>query len=196
MTHRLIAGVDEVGRGPLAGPVVAAAVVLDPRRPIEGLRDSKELTPEARTRLAREIRRYALGFALAAADQAEIDEINILQASLVAMQRAVLRLRCVFDHVVVDGNRAPSFDGLRTRYSVEARVRGDQSVPSVSAASILAKVCRDRLMCRWDRRFPGYAFSRNKGYPTPEHCEALRRLGPCPLHRRSFAPVRELLVRL
>jgi ribonuclease HII len=189
----LLAGVDEVGRGPLAGPVVAAAVILDPARPIFGLRDSKQLTPAARLRLAREIRRHALAFALAQADQHEIDALNILQASLLAMRRAVLALKIRPEHVIVDGNQLPDFTSAESRYSVEARVKGDQSVPSVSAASILAKVCRDRLMQRWERRFPGYDFASNKGYPAPAHLDGLRRLGPCPIHRRSFAPVRKVL---
>ena len=192
----LIAGVDEVGRGPLAGPVVAAAVILDPRRPITGLRDSKRLTPERRTALAREIRAKSLAFALAAADHAEVDALNVLEASMIAMRRAVLALRRRPDHVIVDGNRVPALDDGETRYSVEARVKGDQSVPSVSAASILAKVCRDRLMCRSDRRFPGYAFASNKGYPTRAHLEALERLGPCAIHRMTFAPVGAVLARL
>jgi ribonuclease HII len=189
----LVAGVDEVGRGPLAGPVVAAAVILDPARPIEGLADSKQLPPAVRERLAREIRRHALCFALAAADHLEIDSLNILQASLLAMRRAVLGLRIVPGHVIVDGNRVPSFDGAAARYSVEARVRGDESVPSVSAASILAKVCRDRLMRRLDRRFPGYDFASNMGYPTPRHLQGLDALGPSPIHRRTFGPVQRLL---
>jgi ribonuclease HII len=188
---RLIAGVDEVGRGPLAGPVVAAAVILDPARPIAGLMDSKRLTPAARVRLAREIRLHALSFAIAAASEREVDELNVLQASLLAMRRAVLRLGIVPDHVIVDGNCLPSFAGCGTRYSVEARVQGDQTVPSVSAASIIAKVCRDRLMRRLDRSYPGYGFSSNMGYPTPVHLQGLRQLGPCPIHRMSFAPVRE-----
>ena len=189
----LIAGVDEVGRGPLAGPVVAAAVILDPQRPIEGLADSKQLSPAARERIAREIRRNALCYALAAADHHEIDALNILQASLLAMRRAVLGLRIVPGHVIVDGNRVPSFAGVAARYSVEARVRGDESVPSVSAASILAKVCRDRLMRRLDRRYPGYGFASNMGYPTARHLEGLDALGPSPIHRRTFAPVQRLL---
>jgi ribonuclease HII len=191
---RLIAGVDEVGRGPLAGPVVAAAVILDPSRPIDGLKDSKQLTARARLRLAREIRQRALCFALAFADEREVDEINVLQASLVAMRRAVLRLRVEPDHVIVDGNRPPSFEGLKARYSVETRIKGDQTVPSVSAASILAKVCRDRLMRRWDRNFPGYGFASNFGYPTRAHIEGLKSLGPCPIHRLSFRPVYEVLI--
>jgi ribonuclease HII len=189
----LIAGVDEVGRGPLAGPVVAAAVILDPARPIEGLADSKQLTAAMRSRLAHEIRRHALCFALAAADHREIDTLNILQASLLAMRRAVLGLRVVPAHVIVDGNRVPSFDGIAARYSVESRVRGDESVPSVSAASILAKVCRDRLMRRLDRRYPGYGFASNMGYPTRRHLDGLDELGPSPIHRRTFGPVQRLL---
>jgi ribonuclease HII len=189
----LIAGVDEVGRGPLAGPVVAAAVILDPARPIEGLRDSKQLTPLARQRLAREIRCRALCFALGCADEREVDQINVLQAALVAMRRAVLRLRVMPDHVIVDGNHPPSFADVEARYSVETRIKGDQTVPSVSAASILAKVCRDRLMLRRDRNYPGYGFASNFGYPTRAHIEGLKNLGPCPIHRRSFRPVREVL---
>lgn len=191
MDRALVAGVDEVGRGPLAGPVVAAAVILDPARPIAGLADSKQLTAARRLQLARDIRRHALSFALAAVDQAEIDRINILQASLLAMRQAVLRLGVRPDHVIVDGNRPPSFAGCGSRYSVETRVKGDQTVPSISAASILAKVCRDRLMRRWDRLYPGYGFASNMGYPTRAHREGLANLGPCPLHRMSFAPVRE-----
>lgn len=190
---RLVAGVDEVGRGPLAGPVVAAAVILDPARVPDGIRDSKQLSPKARLKLAREIRRDALCFAIAFADEREVDALNVLEASLVAMRRAVDRLSLVPGHVIVDGNRLPSFGPGEARYSVEARVKGDQSVPSVSAASILAKVCRDRLMRRSDRRFPGYGFASNFGYPTKAHIEALGLLGPCPIHRRSFAPVRGVL---
>jgi len=188
-----VAGVDEVGRGPLAGPVVAAAVILDPGRPIEGLRDSKLLTPLARRRLAREIRQNSLCFALAFADEREVDTLNVLEASLTAMRRAVERLALEPVHVIVDGNRPPSFGARKPRYSVEAQVKGDQLVPSVSAASILAKVCRDRLMRRLDRRYPGYGFASNFGYATRAHMEALCRLGPCPIHRQSFAPVREAL---
>ena len=192
---RLIAGVDEAGRGPLAGPVVAAAVILDPRRPIPGLKDSKQLTAAARTELAARIRRHAVSFAIAAADEREIDELNILAASLLAMRRAVLRLRVEPAHVIVDGNQIPSFDRSQSSYSVEARIKGDQTVPPVSAASILAKVCRDRLMRRRDRNFPGYGFASNKGYPTRAHIESLQRHGPCPIHRTSFAPVREVLAK-
>jgi ribonuclease HII len=149
--------------------------------------------PLARQRLAREIRQRALCFALGFADEREVDRINVLQASLVAMRRAVVRLSVVPDHVIVDGNRPPSFDGVKARYSVEACIKGDQSVPSVSAASILAKVCRDRLMRRLDRSYPGYGFASNFGYPTKAHIEGLKALGPCPIHRQSFRPVREVL---
>ena len=184
-----VAGVDEAGRGPLAGPVVAAAVILDETNPVAGLRDSKCLTARQRVRLARAIRQRSHAFALAFAGPEEIDEINILQASLLAMERAVLRLRIVPDHVRVDGNRAPVFRGYARRFEVEPVVRGDQSVAAISAASILAKVCRDRLMRRWHRLYPLYGFDRNKGYPTPGHLSALQQFGPSPIHRRSYAPV-------
>jgi len=190
----LIAGVDEVGRGPLAGPVVAAAVILHPDRPIAGLKDSKQLSPAARHRLAREIRLNSICFAVSFADEREVDELNVLEASLVAMRRAVERLSIVPGHVIVDGNRVPSFAGSKARYSVEARIKGDESVPSVSAASILAKVCRDRLMRRLDRSYPGYGFASNFGYPTSAHIEGLRRQGPCPIHRLTFGPVRKVLI--
>jgi ribonuclease HII len=192
----VVAGVDEVGRGPLAGPVVAAAVILDPARPIQGLCDSKLLSAPRRVCLAGEIRRNALAFSLGCADPDEIDALNVLRASLLAMERAVARLKVCPERILVDGNRAPGFAAADRRYSVEAIVRGDQSVPSISAASILAKVCRDRLMRRWHRRFPGYGFDRNKGYPTPAHLAGLEREGPCAIHRASFAPVRRLFDRL
>ena len=185
----LLAGVDEAGRGPLAGPVVAAAVILDARRPIDGLYDSKQLSASERSRLAREIRTRALAFGLGLADPAEIDRINILRASLLAMERAVARLKVAPDHVLVDGNRLPAFAGRGLTCGVEARVRGDQTVPCISAASILAKVCRDRLMRRWHRRFPDYGFDHNMGYPTRTHLAELARRGPCAIHRASFAPV-------
>lgn len=185
----LVAGVDEAGRGPLAGPVVAAAVILDASRPIAGLRDSKTLSERRRTRLAREIRRNAVAFSLGAAAPDEVDELNVLWAAMLAMERAVLGLAVQPDLVCVDGNRVPLFRTHPGRYRTEAVVRGDQSVPCISAASILAKVCRDRLMRRWHRAFPGYGFDRNKGYPTREHIDALARLGPCVIHRMSFAPV-------
>ena len=187
----LVAGVDEAGRGPLAGPVVAAAVVLDPIHPIDGLTDSKLLSAKARTELAREIRRNALAFGLGLADPAEIDTINILQASLCAMQRAVVRLELVPTLVLVDGNRLPLLFVSGQRLRAHAIVDGDLTEPCISAASILAKVCRDRLMRRWHRRFPEYGFDRNKGYATAEHLARLKRLGPCAIHRTSFAPVHD-----
>lgn len=183
-----VAGVDEAGRGPLAGPVVAAAVVLDPRRPIEGLRDSKQLPAAERTRLAREIRASALAFALGYAGPQEIDAVNILRATLLAMERAVLRLRIEPELVRIDGNQLPAFEQHRRRFVLEPVIGGDDSVPAISAASILAKVCRDRLMRRWHRRYPLYGFDRHKGYATPQHLAALSQHGPCPIHRRSFAP--------
>ena len=190
---RLVAGVDEVGRGPLAGPVVAAAVILNPRARIEGLKDSKLITARGRQRLAVDIRRYALCFAIGMAGEREVDELNVLEASLVAMRRAVEKLRIAPEHVIVDGNRAPAFDIVKAGYSVETCVNGDRLVPSVSAASIIAKVCRDRLMRRLDRQYPGYGFASNFGYPTRAHIDGLRELGPCPIHRRSFAPVQNAL---
>jgi len=188
MGNPLIAGVDEAGRGPLAGPVAAAAVILDPGRPIAGLADSKRLTPLQREALDPEIRDKTLAFAVAFASVEEIDRINILQASLLAMQRAVDNLGVAPQRVLVDGNRCP-----RLACEVEAIVRGDCSVPAISAASILAKVARDREMLVLDDAHPGYGFARHKGYPTREHLAALRELGPCAQHRRSFHPVRLLL---
>lgn len=187
-----ICGVDEAGRGPLAGPVVAAAVVLHPRRPIEGLRDSKLLTERQRVALAGEIRRKARAFAVAMATLAEIEEINILQASLLAMERAVLRLRLLPELVRVDGRQIPAFRGQGQRYRAEPVIDGDFLVPEISAASILAKVCRDRLMRRLHRRFPQYGFDQNKGYGTAAHLRALATFGPCAIHRATFAPVREI----
>jgi len=188
----LTAGVDEAGRGPLAGPVVAAAVVLDPARPVAGLADSKVLAPRRRAALAAEIRDRALAWGLGWADAAEVDELNVLQATFLAMRRALLELQTAPAHVVFDGNRCPDLGGLPFRCTVEAVVRGDASVPGVSAASILAKCARDEHMCLLDARYPGYGFARHKGYPTADHVEALRRLGPSPVHRRSFAPVQSL----
>lgn len=187
-----VCGVDEAGRGPLAGPVVAAAVVLDRTQPIEGLRDSKLLTALARLHLAVEIRRKAKAFAVASASHAEIDGINILQASLLAMERAVLRLRVVPELVRVDGRQIPRFHERARLYLAEPIVDGDNLVPEISAASILAKVCRDRLMRRLHRRYPQYGFDRNFGYATAEHLRALHVFGPCAIHRATFAPVREL----
>jgi ribonuclease HII len=185
----LTAGVDEAGRGPLAGPVVAAAVILDPERPIHGLADSKVLTPARRQALAIEIRARSLAWGLGWADAAEIDTINILQATLLAMRRALVALNPVPAHVIVDGNRVPSLDGLDLDCTIEAVVAGDARVPGVSAASILAKHARDEHMIELDVRYPGYGFAGHKGYPTAAHVAALRQLGPSPVHRRSFAPV-------
>jgi len=184
----LIAGVDEAGRGPLAGPVTAAAVILDPERLILGLADSKRLTPDQREALDQEIRAKALTFAVAFATVEEIDRINILQASLLAMQRAVENLSVAPQRALVDGNRRP-----RLACPVKTIVKGDATVPVISAASILAKVARDREMLILDGKFPGYGLARHKGYPTRAHLTALRELGLCALHRRSFRPVRELL---
>lgn len=183
-----IAGVDEAGRGPLAGDVVAAAVVLDPARPIEGLRDSKRLSARRREVLAEEIRRCALAWSIARASVAEIDSLNILQASLLAMHRAVQGLAVVPGLVLVDGNRLPRWD-----YPSQAVVKGDDRVPAIAAASILAKVQRDADLQVLDAQWPGYGFATHKGYPTAAHLEALQRLGVTPVHRRSFAPVRALL---
>jgi ribonuclease HII len=186
-----VAGVDEAGRGPLAGPVVAAAVILNPARPIRGLADSKVLEPDERERLARLIRERALCFAVAWADVEEIDSINIFQATMLAMRRALLGLAVPPQQVFVDGNHCPCGDGLGFECLFEPIVKGDATVPSISAASILAKTTRDALMCDLDRRYPGFALSSHKGYGTPAHVAALNAFGPSPLHRRSFAPVRE-----
>lgn len=180
----LLAGVDEAGRGPLAGPVTAAAVILDPARPIAGLDDSKKLSEKKRDALEPLIRERALAYCVAHASVAEIDEINILQATLLAMRRAVAGLAVAAQAVVVDGNRVTDF-GL----PAEAVVGGDARVPAISAASILAKVARDRLMTALDAEYPGYGFARHKGYGTAEHLDALARLGATPHHRRTFAPV-------
>lgn len=185
----LLAGVDEVGRGPLAGDVMAAAVILDPRRPIDGLADSKKLTEPQREALYVQICASALSWSVARASVAEIDELNILQASLLAMHRAVEALHRQPEHVLVDGNKLP-----RWRYSSEAIVQGDDRVPAIAAASIVAKVTRDREMVALDAVYPGYGFAQHKGYGTRTHLEALQSLGATPIHRRSFAPVKELLV--
>ncbi|WP_295443883.1 ribonuclease HII [uncultured Thiodictyon sp.] len=183
----LIAGVDEAGRGPLAGPVCAAAVILDPARPIHGLGDSKKITAKRREALESIIQEHSLAWAVAWASAAEIDEINILQASLLAMTRAVAALDPRPDRVLVDGNRAPGCG-----CPVETIIGGDALIPAIGAASILAKVARDRLMCQLDLDYPGYGFAVHKGYPTAAHRAALISLGPCPEHRRSFGPVRVL----
>lgn len=182
------AGVDEVGRGPLAGDVVAAAVILDPNKPIDGLRDSKKLAEKRRQQLADVIRRDALAFALGRASVAEIDELNILHASLLAMNRAVDSLSVAPVNVLVDGNRLPSWS-----WPSEAVVKGDDRVPAIAAASILAKVQRDAEMVALEQAFPGYGFAKHKGYPTKAHREALAKLGATPHHRRSFGPVQKAL---
>lgn len=186
---RRVAGVDEVGRGPLAGPVVAAAVILDPARPISGLADSKRLTESRREVLMDEIKSNALAWAVGRAEVEEIDDINILQASLLAMQRAVAKLHIQPEYVLVDGNRCPSSLPCPS----EAIIKGDAKVPVISAASIVAKVTRDREMVQLDGEFPGYGLVRHKGYPTRLHIEALSRLGVTRIHRRTFGPVKRLL---
>lgn len=180
----LIAGVDEAGRGPLAGPVVAAAVILDPRHPIKGLADSKKLSEKQREKLFHEIRQHALAWSVARARVTEIDSINILQATFLAMQRAVAGLHLVPQLALVDGNQCPAFP-----CQARAIVQGDALEPAISAASIVAKVLRDRIMRMLDKKYPGYGFARHKGYPTELHIEALRNLGPSRVHRRSFEPV-------
>ncbi len=186
---RLVAGVDEVGRGPLAGPVVAAAVILDPARPIAGLADSKKLSEARREALAPLIREQALAWALGRAEVEEIDTLNILQASLLAMRRALLALPVAPELALIDGNRCPA--GLPC--PAEAVVKGDSRVAAISAASIIAKVARDQEMQALDAQYPGYGLAAHKGYPSPAHLEALGRLGVTIIHRRSFAPVRRLL---
>lgn len=184
----LIAGVDEAGRGPLAGAVYAAAVILDAANPIDGLADSKKLSQKKRESLAQEIKQKALCWCIAQADAAEIDRLNILQASLTAMRRAVMGLSMAPEKVLVDGNRCPQLE-----FPVEAIVKGDALVPAISAASILAKVARDQEMEDLDAVYPGYGFALHKGYPTAAHLTALETLGPSPVHRRSYAPVKRLL---
>mgnify|MGYP001818334573 FL=1 len=187
-TAQCLAGVDEVGRGPLAGPVVAAAVMLDPARPVAGLKDSKKLSERHREDLAGVIRERALAWSLGRAEVHEIDRINILQASLLAMQRAVAALSVAPELVLVDGNRCPALD-----YPARAVVRGDDLIPAISAASIIAKVSRDHEMIELDSRYPGYGLAKHKGYPSKVHLAALQTLGVTPVHRRSYAPVRRML---
>jgi len=190
----ILAGVDEAGRGPLAGPVVAAAVILDDDRPIKGLKDSKLLSEVRRVALAKVIRQNATAFAVALAEPSEIDDINILQATLLAMERAVKQLQLKPNIIKVDGTQVPKFKDESYVFMAYAVVHGDQLVPAISAASILAKVYRDRLMRRWDLRYPVYGFDSNKGYGTPYHLAALGRVGPCPIHRKSFSPVKRASV--
>lgn len=184
----LIAGVDEVGRGPLAGPVVTAAVILDPDNPVEGLRDSKALTEAQRERLAIEIRAKALAWSLGRAEVEEIDQLNILHATMLAMQRAVAGLTVMPSQVLIDGNRCPKLP-----YPSQAIIKGDQTVPAICAASIIAKVARDQEMKAFDDTYPGYGFAKHKGYPSPVHLKALQQLGVTPIHRRSYAPVQRVM---
>ncbi len=189
--HRHIAGVDEVGRGPLAGPVVTAAVILDPAKPIAGLNDSKKLTEKRREQLAEEIKRKALAWSIGRAEVEEIDAINILQATMLAMCRAVNGLPLTADFVLIDGNRIPA----DLKYPAEAVIKGDSRVEVISAASILAKVSRDQEMVMMAEQYPGYGLEKHKGYPTKTHVAALTELGVTPIHRRSFRPVAEALAR-
>lgn len=191
MQQLMVAGVDEAGRGPLAGPVIAAAVVLDPMRPIAGLADSKKLTAKKRERLFLEIREQAIAWSAARATVAEIDSLNILQASLLAMQRAVARLSLRPCLVLVDGNQCPVLP-----CPGRAIIQGDQSEPAISAASIVAKVLRDRIMMMLDKYYPAYGFAGHKGYGTRFHQAALKAHGPCRVHRQSFAPVRNHYINL
>lgn len=184
----LICGVDEAGRGPIAGPVFAAAVILDPARPIEGLKDSKKLPDTKRRALAQEICEKALSWAIAEASVSEIDDVNILNATMLAMRRAVEKLSIVPSLVLVDGNRCPVLS-----IRVEAIIKGDDKVPAISAASILAKTARDDALIQLHEQYPEYAFNRHKGYPTALHLENLRRHGVSPVHRTSYAPVKALL---
>ena len=189
---QFVAGVDEVGRGPLAGPVVAAAVILDPGNPIEGLMDSKKITEKKREALAEEIKEKALSWSISRVDVDEIDRINILQASLQAMTIAVLELGQQPDYVMIDGNRVPEDITIRA----EAVVKGDDRVACISAASIIAKVARDNEMIEMDGVYPGYGLAKHKGYPTKVHIEALHKLGVTKIHRKSFGPVKKVLATL
>ena len=185
---RPMAGVDEAGRGPLAGPVVAGAVILDRCSVIDGLRDSKQLSPRRRSELAGEIRQRSLAWSVAWADPAEIDRLNILEATLLAMRRAILGLRIEPHYVQVDGNRLPVLTFGARRIEGEAIVGGDAKIDAISAASIVAKVCRDEIMVELDRIYPNYGFAGHKGYGTVAHRERIDRFGPCQQHRRSFRP--------
>jgi ribonuclease HII len=196
----LLAGVDEAGRGPLAGPVVAAAVILDPKRPIRGIDDSKALSEPEREALAKKIRERALAWSVAWADAEEIDTLNILQATFLAMRRALCGLRIAPARVQIDGNRAPSMlglgHGLDHGCRLDTIVQGDARVKSIGAASILAKTVRDAMMVELDLLYPGYGFAAHKGYAVPAHYRALEKLGPCAIHRMSFEPVRVAALRM
>jgi len=184
-TYSRLAGVDEVGRGPLAGPVVAAAVILNSDKPISGLVDSKKINAKKREILALEIYEKSTGWAIGRAEINEIDSLNIHQASLLAMERAIESLPIKPDYIMVDGLHCPDLE-----YHIEAIVRGDSKIPQISAASIIAKVIRDKEMQDMDIKYPGYGFARHKGYPTKEHIEALAKLGVSPIHRRSYKPIK------
>lgn len=187
-SYQWIAGVDEVGRGPLAGPVVTAAVILDPQKPIEGLTDSKKLTEVQREQLSLEIKAKAICWALGRAEVEEIDSINILQATMLAMQRAVNALQQVPEYILVDGNRSPKFASPS-----EAIIKGDLTVPEISAASIVAKVARDQEMAELELQYPGYGLAKHKGYPTKAHIAAITELGVTAIHRRSYGPVKKVM---
>ncbi len=187
-TELMVAGVDEVGRGPLAGPVVAAAVILDPDKPIAGLMDSKKLSEKKRESLSILIKQHALAWSLGRAEVEEIDQINILQASLLAMQRAVAGLSVRPNKALIDGNKLPKLE-----CPAEAIVKGDSKIPAISAASIVAKVARDTEMLDLDEQYPGYGLAKHKGYPTKAHIQALSELGVSPIHRLSYKPVRQFL---
>lgn len=184
-----VAGVDEAGRGPLAGPLAVAAVILDPRHPIAGLDDSKRLSAKRRESLSQQIREQALAWSLVMIEPADIDRMNILQATMHGMRQSLLELTTPAVLALIDGNRLPNDLPCPAR----AIIGGDASEPAISAASIIAKVARDAFMCELDDSFPGYGFAGHKGYPTRAHVDALMRLGPCPQHRRSYAPVRRAL---
>ncbi|MCK5432739.1 MAG: ribonuclease HII [Gammaproteobacteria bacterium] len=184
----MMAGVDEVGRGPLAGPVIAAAVILDPEQPIQGLMDSKKISDKKRILLALEIQKKSVAWAVGRAEHDEIDSINILQASLLAMKRAIESLAIEPELVLVDGIHCPDIS-----CNVDAIIKGDNKIPAISAASIIAKVARDNEMIALDSQYPGYGFSQHKGYPTRMHIAALKELGVSSIHRKSFAPVKKLL---
>lgn len=185
LVTELVAGVDEVGRGPLCGPVVTAAVILDPSKPIIGLNDSKKLSEKKREQLFAEIKTKAVAWSIGRAEVAEIDQLNILQATLLAMQRAIELLSITPKLALIDGNRCP-----KLTIPCSAVIKGDATIPAIAAASILAKVTRDKEMLELDKRYPGYGIAGHKGYPTAIHLAALQQLGPTPIHRHSFTPVR------